>query len=318
MENILIFGGAGLIGSELINRLAKSDLQIISIDKKKQDYPSLQNVNSYELNITKSSSLSVIERLIIEADVIFFKIALLGNPNLSSNYLYAKEFFDVNTLAFLSIVNIIKRSKVSKVIIDSSISAISNINNSINMEETRSNYQAMNYYGLSKLLLEDIINFSFKDTSKCISVFRYPRVFSIKLKNVIYYIVKGIVKDRKAIIIGNPDKRLDFVHINDVINVNEQMIYINEGEGINYCHLTSGNSISLIELVGFVKQTLNISYVIDIIYKNDQVIVNEPINNSLSMEKTKMKFGFQVHKNLKDMIIEVYKEVFIKHGHNYG
>jgi len=312
MKNILILGGGGLIGSELINRLIFKNLNIVSVDKKVQFYSNNKNVHSYAIDLTDKKQLPILEKLITKADIIFFKIALLGNPNYSSDFAYAKEFIMVNTLTFLSIINMIKNSNVSKVIIDSSIAAISNINNSSNMEEDISSYGAMNYYGLSKLLLEDMVSFYFRETKKSVLVFRYPRVFSINLKNVIHHLVKSIVKENKAIIIGDPKRRFDFIHINDVGRVNEQIIYKNIKKGINFCHLTSGNAVSLMELVSTIKKNLGVVKNIDFIYKNDQLIVTEPVENNLSMKKTMVKFGFKTKLNLNDMIIEVYKKIYSK------
>ena len=312
MKNILILGGGGLIGSELINRLIFKNLNIVTVDKKVQIYSNNKNVNSYIIDLTNKKQLPILEKLITKADVIFFKIALLGNPKFSSDFVYAKDFIIVNTLTFLSIINMIKSSNVSKVIIDSSIAAISNINNSRNMKEDISNYGAMNYYGLSKLLLEDIISFYFRDSKKSILVLRYPRVFSINLQNVIHHLVRSIVQENKATIIGNPKRRFDFIHINDVARVNEQIIYKNITKGINFCHLTSGNTVSLMELVSAIKKNIGIIKNIDFIYKNDQLIVTEPVENNLSMKKTMFKFGFTTKINLNDMIIEVYKKFYSK------
>ena len=311
MENVLILGGGGVIGSSLIKKIMNPNINIISIDKTEHQHISHKNAECHIIDLVDRANLPLLEKYILKADIIFFKIAILGNPKFSANHDMVYKFIDVNTLIFLSIVKMIVNSNAKHVIIDSSIAAISNIRKSTNMKENQYNFGAMNYYGLSKLLLEDIINFYFKDCQKSTWVFRYPRVFSIDVKNVIHNFVEGIVKNKQVVIMGNPNRCFDFVHINDVINANEKIIYMNKKAGLKYCHITPGGSFSLINLIAIIKSTLNISEDINIIYKNDKKIVNEPIQNNLSMNDTRRIFGFEAQKKINHMILEVYSNIII-------
>jgi nucleoside-diphosphate-sugar epimerase len=311
MKNILIIGGSGVVGSALIKKLSSQTYKIISVDKNENQNLKIKskNVFHHKIDLTKKKNLEILRNYISSADIIFFKIAILGNPNFSTNHQYAHEYIKVNTLILLSIIKMVINSNVTKLIVDSSISAISSVNKGNKMQEDKENNFPMNFYGLSKSLLEDILYIYFKNSTKSVYILRYPRIFSINIKSVLYYFVEGIVKNRTVTIIGNANKIIDLVHLDDVIDFSQKLINSKSTSGIHFCHISSEEAISLTNLISKIKKTLNISGIIKTIYNNEIKVVNEPLRNSLSMKKTKENFNYKPKIKINDMIVEVYKKI---------
>lgn len=307
MKNIIVLGGAGVLGRSLIDAIDDGDHKIVSIDNRKQELYGSSNIVCLEMDITACAQHDNLRKLLEGADAVFYKIGMLGNPAVSADHRKAKDFLDVNAKPLIRVIEALRESRVQHLVVDSSIAAISQPNNGRDMPEDRYSHGAMNYYGASKLVLEDLVHYYSRSTGFSTWLLRYPRVNSTSAKNVIYYFCKAMIGDAQVKINGNPSRTFDFVDISDVTCFNKAIIAQNSVPGLTTCHLTCGEPITLAELASRVASLANAKEALSIKHSDTFPTVLEPLENNLSMDMTRRHFRLEKMKSLDQMIVDTFR-----------
>ncbi|MCM3719146.1 NAD-dependent epimerase/dehydratase family protein [Fictibacillus phosphorivorans] len=198
MKKILVTGSSGFIGKNLIERLHREpDLEIMSF--------------------TNGDGMGKLRSYLDQADIIFH----LAGVNRPKN---EDEFEKTNKGLTDEMVNYLKKmNKKTKIIFSSSLQA-----------------ELENPYGLSKKRAEDsLIAFS-KATNNELSIFRLPNVFGKWCKpnynSVVATFCHNICNDKK-ITIHDPDKVLNLVYIDDVVEGLVECIYEQQAADDYYRHI---------------------------------------------------------------------------------
>ena len=215
-QRIAIFGGSGLLGESLIKRLLKiSEIKIVILDiEPPRLFFDYDRVFYIKCDVRKVNDKKIKEYL-SGVDVVFFKVGKLGNPNLSLEIESAWEFMDVNAFSLMRILPLFNSIGIKKVIVDSSITAVSDFSKSGGIIECDGPGTPSNFYGLSKAVLEDVCRVSKQLYNVNSFIIRYPRVYSKDQDNFINIFAKKIVNDEPIKLFGDIDKLIDIIHIND-------------------------------------------------------------------------------------------------------
>ena len=256
-KNILITGGAGYIGQNLTSFFIKERFKKISIidnlsTSKKVNKKIKKYINFYNIDLTNKKKMDSFFKK-KNFDLIIHLAAFSGVHEFNKNLL---KSFNNNIVATRNLVNFGFKKENTKLIFASSAAVYGKV--SSNKISENHNLNPANYYGLSKLACENIINNTFKSKKNHYAILRYFNVVGSiidykiikKINSLMDVIKKNINKKTYKINIngknfntkdGTPER--DFIHVNDLCKIHEKTfkfllkkrhILINCGSGVRY------------------------------------------------------------------------------------
>ena len=151
-QNILITGGAGYIGSHIVELLIKTKTNIIIVDNLVTGHKKLLNKKSIFIKENINNRIAMSQ--IINDYKINSIIHLAGLLNVSEAEKNKKKYYKNNVEGTLNLVNSCKNSLVRNIIFSSSCSIYGNVRGCVS-EKKRPNPQG--YYALTKYKAEEII-----------------------------------------------------------------------------------------------------------------------------------------------------------------
>ena len=157
--NILITGGAGYIGSHIVELLVKEKANVIIYDNLVTGFKELINkkakfINGDTKNLKKLSK-------VIKNNNITSIIHLAAYLNVSESEKNKKKYYRNNVIGTLNLINACKNSQVQNIILSSSCSVYGSVEGSVN-ENLSLNPKS--YYAYTKLRSENIIKKKLKRT----------------------------------------------------------------------------------------------------------------------------------------------------------
>jgi UDP-glucose 4-epimerase len=243
---VLVTGGAGFVGTNLIKQLLKEGHQVISVDNyhtglKSNHQPGAQYVEFDIRNIDDYSSWG-------EIDIVYHLAAIARiQPSFKEPY----DYFTTNANATFKIAKYCSEKNIPLVFAGSS---------------SHWSGKFKNPYTFSKDVSEEIIQLFQKHYGLKASIARFYNVYGPHhLKEGGYCTVIGkwekcIEEQKPLTIYGNGNKRRDFTHIDDIVSA---LILINEKQAWGYMfELGRGKNYSI-------KETASM-FQTDIIYEDDK------------------------------------------------
>lgn len=172
MKNILVTGGAGYIGSHIVELLIKKKANVTILDNLSTGYKKLINKNS-EFIKGDIKNINILKKIIKEKKITSI-IHLAACLNVKEAELKHKKYYKNNVLGTLNLVKACKNSMVKNIIFSSSCSIYGNVKEGMVSEKKRPNPQGK--YASSKLDGENIIKkYSKKNNYKYV-ILRYFNV----------------------------------------------------------------------------------------------------------------------------------------------
>jgi nucleoside-diphosphate-sugar epimerase len=263
---VLVTGGAGFIGSNLIIRLLSKGYSVKIIDDLSTG--SLENIRGLDIEFIKGSILdfNLINDACKDVDVIFHLAASVGRQKSIDFPINDSE---TNILGTINILEAMKLNHVRKIVYSSSAAIFGELKSNEIDEQHVQNPNCQ--YGVSKLAAEKMI-IAYKDLYNISYVcLRYFNIYGEKQKfdlygNVIPIFAQRIMENKSITIYGDGNQTRDFLHVHDVAEAN---ILAAESNFEGVLNLGSGNSISINDLVA---RMINFSENIpDIIYKERRI-----------------------------------------------
>jgi nucleoside-diphosphate-sugar epimerase len=243
---ILVTGGAGFVGTNLIKQLLKEGHQVISVDNyhtglRSNHQPGAQYVEFDIRNIDDYSSWG-------EFDVVYHLAAIARiQPSFKEPY----DYFTTNANATFKIAKYCSEKNIPLVFAGSS---------------SHWSGKFKNPYTFSKDVSEEIIQLFQKHYGLKASIARFYNVYGpYHLKEGGYCTVIGkwekcIEEQKPLTIYGNGNKRRDFTHIDDIVSA---LILINEKQAWGHMfELGRGKNYSIKEIASMFQT--------DIIYEDDK------------------------------------------------
>lgn len=316
-ENILVTGGAGYIGSHIVELLIKTKSNIIIIDNLVTGHKKLLNKKAKFIKVDIKNK-TLITKIINDYEISSI-IHLAGSLNVSEAEKNKKKYYKNNVEGTLNLVKACKNSFVKNIIFSSSCSVYGNVKGSVN-EKMKPNPQS--YYALTKYKAEEIIKKFSKKYNYKYGILRYFNVAGASPSGKIGeietshgHLIKNIaiqsLKKKPVInIYGNDYKTKDGTCIRDYIHVSDlATIHIMALKYINK------NSKSLILNCGYGKpySVLDIANIFKIKKKNTQIRfkkrrpgdIAEVYSNTKKINKIlKLKVKYD---NLENILDSAYK-----------
>ena len=281
-EYILITGGAGFIGSHIVDELIYENYNIIIADNLS---------NSTKENINKKAvfyKIDIKDNKKLEAIFLKYKIIIVIHlaAQISSGYSlkFPKEDAEENIIASINIINISKKYKVKKIFASSS-AAVYGDSKSIPIDENCVTSPISNY-GISKLSMEKYIQVSGMDYI----IFRLSNVYGPRQKNiyaengVITAFINNILLSKNINIYGYGNQIRDFIYVKDIAKIFS--LFINM-ENIKNMIINVSTNIPITIKEVYTKLTILTNKTIKVNYLKNR---NGDIRNNILDNKTLLKF----------------------------
>ncbi len=301
-NKVLITGGAGFIGSHIVEKLLENNYNVIIIDNLSsgsiENIPNSDTLKFYQLNIEKDDL-----ELVFQKETPDYVIHLAAQT--SVNFSISHPYYDanMNVMASIKLLELCKKYNIRKFITASSAAIYGNPKY-LPIDENHPT-EPMSQYGLSKLTMEKYIKLS----GIPYIIFRFsnaygPRQKSSKESGVVAIFNNAMRSNNPINIYGDGEQIRDFIYVEDIANICIKAINSNvENEIINF---STNKGVSLNQLFKVMKSlynyTLNANYLPERIgdIKNS-ILSNDKAYNLLKFTNyTKLEKGLEILANYID------------------
>lgn len=297
---ITVTGGAGFIGSHLVDRLIEDGHTVQVIDNlytgnKEFVHSKAQFV---ELDIRDPKLYSVLEEF--RPDYIFHEAA---QTEVSTSMSDPMLDCDINLMGLINLLNAAVKLDVKKFLMPSSAAVYGNLDTLPLNEEMIGNPSS--FYGLTKLTTEHYLRIYHESFGLPYICYRYSNVFGPRQGNggeggVISIFAKAIVQGSPIIIYGDGKQTRDFIYVDDVVEAN---ILGMQHQVTGIYNVSTGISSSVNLLVD---EFRNISGKdIEVVY--DKPRLGDIRDSVLATDKSEKELLFTAKYNLHDGLIKTYE-----------
>lgn len=297
---ITVTGGAGFIGSHLVDRLIEDGHTVQVIDNLYTGNKEFvhSKVQFVELDIRDPKLYSVLEEF--RPDYIFHEAA---QTEVSTSMSDPMLDCDINLMGLINLLNAAVKLDVKKFLMPSSAAVYGNLDTLPLNEEMIGNPSS--FYGLTKLTTEHYLRIYHEAFGLPYICYRYSNVFGPRQGNggeggVISIFAKAIVQGSPIIIYGDGKQTRDFIYVDDVVEAN---ILGMQHQVTGIYNVSTGISSSVNLLVD---EFRNISGKdIEVVY--DKPRLGDIRDSVLATDKSEKELLFTAKYNLHDGLIKTYE-----------
>ena len=255
MKKAIVTGGAGFIGSHIVDRLVKENYQVLVIDDESADthesfyynkeaFYCKESVQNYDKIVSLFSNVDVVFHLAAESRI----QPCIHNPLMAAT---------ANALGTCSVLQASKLNNVRRVVYSSTSASYGEINKAPFTEEMRPN--CLNPYSVSKVAGEEFCRIYYEMYGLETITFRYFNVYGERqpLKGQ-YAPVVGLFQEQHKrgepmTIVGDGEQTRDFTYVSDVVEANMLAATTTNNQAFGQVfNIGTGNSCSIIELTKMV------------------------------------------------------------------
>lgn len=235
-KKVLIFGGAGFIGSYVVDELLCRNYDVVVADIKEEKYH--HDVKFVKCDITNRQDIE--NALTRDIDIVY---NFAGYANLDHAAKDPVPTIELNILGNLYIIDEIRKKRnVERYVYASSAYAMNDKGS---------------FYGISKLASEKLVEEYYHKYDIKYTILRYGSVYSERNfdNNYIYSLVRNVVETHKIVHEGDGNEIREYIHAADVAKMAVQVIESEEYIG-QYIILTGVERMRRIELFEMIKEIL--------------------------------------------------------------
>ena len=290
----VVTGGAGFIGSNLVDELIKNGHEIHIIDNfssgKKENCNSKATVHC--LDISKSKNLNKISKVLNGCDAVFHCAASARvQPSIADPINYEKN----NTIGLINILKTAVDLNVRRFIYSASSSAYGSTDQLPSHENDLTNpispYASQKYYGeITCRMFSEVYNIE-TVSLRYFNVFGERQNLGGTYATVIGIFLDQLSKNIPLTVNGNGKQRRDFTYVGDVVNANILACNspnVGKGEVIN---IGSGKNISIYTVAKMLSNSIEF-----------KKALKEPFANLASIEKAKKLLDWEPQTSLESWI----------------
>ena len=290
----IVTGGAGFIGSHIVEELKRLDHMVVVIDNEYSDNDNFhwrKDTLNVDIDITDYKGL---KNAFTGADYVFHLAAEARIGPAIENPLNA---LNINTIGTCNVLQCAREVGAKKVLYSSTSSGYG-LNEAPNIETQPDD--CLNPYSVSKIAGEKLCKMYTELYGLNTIIFRYFNVFGERAPRKGQYApVTGIFLRQKAAgepltIVGDGEQRRDYIYVKDVANANVMAAISNpddEAYGEVY-NVGSGKNYSVNEIASFISDdTINIP-----------PRVGEARNSLANIDKIRKTFAWKPEMNVEEWI----------------
>jgi UDP-glucose 4-epimerase len=244
----LVTGGAGFIGSNLVQRLLKGGHDVTVLDNLSSGYRlNLRPFPEAQLIVGDVRDTSIVEQAVNGVEVVFHLAASVGNTRSIEHPIIDAE---TNVLGTLNVLEAARRNRIRKIVFSSSAGIFGELK-TLPIREDHG-VEPDSPYGATKLCAEKLCLAYAKLYALEAICLRYFNVFGVNQRydaygNVIPIFAHKLVFSQPITIFGDGEQTRDFINVRDVANAN-YLAGMSQGVSGAF-NLGSGSRITINELV---------------------------------------------------------------------
>jgi len=319
-KNILVTGGAGMIGSNLVKRLARTGYDVSVIDnlwRGRREYL-LDDNGNYVIDMQKSfheidlSENADIDRIVAETDYIFH----LADVVAGVDYVFNNQgrVFRQNLLINSNLIAAVRRNPVKGFIYVGTVCSFpASLQNGVHARPLREQDQYPAWpessYGWSKLMGEYETFLMEKETGIPVSVLTLHNVYGtpcdygIERSQVIPSLVRKAIEYPKTdfIVWGSGEQGRAFVHVDDVVDA--MLLAMERGLGKGLIQIGPEICVPIKDIAEIIKDISGKE--MDIIY--DATKPEGDLGRCADYSKAKRILGWEPRVDLRKGLVELYQ-----------
>ncbi len=208
MKKIVVLGGAGFLGSYIVDALLKKKYEVVIADIAPSPY--IDSTLFKKIDILNAQE---VESLIDKNTFAVYNLAGFSNLDKATEFPYST--FQLNVLGNINVLEACKKAEVKMFIYASSAYAMSNKGS---------------FYGISKLTSEKVIQEYHKRYGLEYSIVRYGSVYSERNyeNNYIFNVVKEALENGKIVHSGDGEEMREYIHASDAARLSVEVLENND------------------------------------------------------------------------------------------
>lgn len=223
-SKILVTGGAGFIGSHLVDRLLTHNVEVAVLDNfeggKFENVSHHAGKKNFRLVRGDIRNYRLVNKLIRDVDAVFHQAALISVPQSIKNPVLVNE---VNVNGTLNLLKASVNSNVRRFIYASSCAVYGNVE-TMPINEGHQ-LRPINPYGVSKMAAENYVRVFHKVyglETVCLRYFNVygPRQIHNQYSGVITQFLNSLTSSSSLKIFGDGKQTRDFIHVQNVVEAN--------------------------------------------------------------------------------------------------
>lgn len=252
MNKVLVTGGAGFIGSHLVEYLSKNN-NVIVIDNLSHGNKLIKPNKNIKLIKGNVRDYDLINYHSKKCDSIFHLAAILGVDVVSDKNV---ETMDCEYEGLKNICSAAKKNKVKKIIYSSSSGVYGQLNYKGNVKEDAI-IQPTSAYSMAKRSCEIYLKYFNKETKISSIAIRLFNVYGLRQdeRMVIPRFIYQAQKNKPITVYGNGKQTRDFTYIDDCIKVFD--LVNKKVNGFNIINSSRGKDFNIKSLAIMIKKRLN-------------------------------------------------------------
>lgn len=255
MSKILVTGGAGFIGSNLVDRLIADSHQVTVLDNLvsgKKDYINPQ-ANFWQMDILDDSLIDRFKEQ--DFDLVYHLAAQIDVRKSVEDPIFDNR---VNVLGSLNILEACRLIGLKKIIFASTGGAIYGETDEVPTSEHAPVYP-LSPYGINKLIVEKYLNYYYQVFNLNYTVLRLanvygPRQYKGAEAGVVAIFTEAAALDKECVLYGDGLQTRDFIYVDDVV---EAMIKAAKIDCRGEMNVSTGQEISLQEVISTIEDVSN-------------------------------------------------------------
>jgi len=214
-KNILVTGGAGFLGSHLVERLVKDKNKVIVLDNLSSG--SIENLNIKDIEFLEGDVSSQKDLKLLEKEEIDTVFHLAAQANVPLSVDFPENDFKSNVIGTFNILKLVREMQISKIIFPSTPSVLDQKNKMPLSEEAR--MKPISPYGAAKLAGEAYCHAFYECYKVNVNIIRFFNIYGPRMnKYVIYDFIRKLQQDPlKLEILGDGSQIRDYVYVTDAV-----------------------------------------------------------------------------------------------------
>jgi UDP-glucose 4-epimerase len=259
-SKILVTGGAGFIGSHIVDRLLKEGFEVTVIDNlltgRRENIVHHQGRKDFHFIRGDIRNTDVVKKAVEDVDAVFHEAALVSVPRSVKNPLLTNE---VNVSGTLNLLKTSADAHVKRFIYASSSSVYGETKTLPKHEKLTP--QPISPYAVSKLAAENYVKVYYEVYGLNTVCLRYFNVYGPRqtygpYSGVITIFINRLLKSEPPIIYGDGKQTRDFTYVQDVVEAN--MLALTKKRAIGEVfNIATGNQTTINQLATMLQQIMN-------------------------------------------------------------
>ena len=303
-KSVVVTGGAGYVGSVLVNRLVKEKFNVKVIDSLVFGNDGISHlidnnqIEFFNEDIRETEKLS---KIINNVDCVIHLAAIVGEPLCKKIPIAAKQ---INETATKNLVNLCKNCNVKKFIF---ASTCSNYGSSLETVNEESPVQPLSLYSECKVNSEKfILDMNNENFSTCVLRFATAHGLSPRMRFdlLVQEFLRDALIDKKISIFGEDFWR-PLIHVDDMVEACLKVINAKS-------EIISGNVFNVgSDKENYTKKQLA-EIILEFVQDTEIEIIKsktDPRNYKVSFEKITNLLNFDTKKSVRYSVLEILREV---------